>query len=89
MPTAIEVGMHVGVFLRGFAIVALTASNVAQIAGGHWVGAFLNGGAISWVWWTNARQAAHSRACYGRFAYALGAAMGTVFGMWAVSWIYG
>lgn len=88
MCTGTEAGAHVGVFLRGFAIVCLTASNVAQIAGQHWIGAFVNGCAISWVWWANAHQAAHSQATYGRLAYAIGAGLGTITGMWAVTWIY-
>lgn len=83
------VGAHVGVFWRGLLIVTLTASNVAQIAGQHWVGAFVNGAAISWVWWRNSHQAAHSQARYGQACYALGAGIGTVLGMWIIQRVYG
>mgnify|MGYP003340857309 FL=1 len=38
------------------------------------------GGAISWVWWQNARDASHSRVTCGRVWYAVGAAAGTVMG---------
>jgi hypothetical protein len=85
-PTSLRA--HLSVFWRGFLIVSLTSSNVAQIAGGHWLGAFLNGFAISFVWWQNSRAAAHSTATYGREGYALGAACGTVAGMWLVRAIY-
>lgn len=80
---------HLRVFWRGLLIVTLTASNVAQIAGRHWLGAFLVGAAISYVWWTNSRTAAHSQATYGRECYALGAGCGTVFGVWLVQMVYG
>jgi len=66
---------------RGFVIVFLTALNVVQIAGGHYGGAFIVGGAISWVWFGNSRTAAHTNAPYARQAYALGAALGTIAGM--------
>ena len=79
---------NVQVFLRGFIIVALTAANVSQIAGHHWIGAFFNGGAISWVWWRNSHTAAHSKVTYGQLLYALGAGCGTVVGMFVVDWMY-
>ena len=87
--TAQTLGAHLGVFWRGLLIVTLTASNVAQIAGGHWLGAFVNGAAISWVWFSNARVAANSHARYGRECYALGAGIGTIFGMWIIQRVYG
>lgn len=77
------------IFGRGFLIVTLTASNIGQIAAHHWVGAFLGGFAISFVWWGNSRGAAHSNVVYGREAYALGAGCGTVFGMFLVKVLYG
>jgi hypothetical protein len=80
---------HLHVFGRGFLLVCLTASNVAQVAGGHWHGAFVNGFLISWLWWRNSRTAAHSDAKYGQGAYALGAGLGTVAGMMVVRMIYG
>lgn len=73
--------IHLLLALRGFTIVLLTSLNVVQIAGGHYGGAFVVGGAISWVWFGNSRTAAHSQAPYARQAYALGAALGTIAGM--------
>lgn len=76
-------------FLRGFVIVALTATNTGQIAGKHWLGAFLVGFGISFVWFSNARSAAHSELRWAREAYALGAATGTSTGMLIVRLLYG
>ena len=69
------------IFLRGWIIVTLTACNVRQIADGHFAGAFVIGGAISWVWWGNSHNAAHIALPLARHAYAAGAAAGTVTGM--------
>ena len=69
-------------FWRGFLIVALTAFNVTNIARGQFGLAFAGGFGISFVWWTNSQNAAHNHARFAREAYALGAALGTVFGMW-------
>ena len=80
---------HVLAFVRGFAIVALTSMNVAQIAGGHYLGAFAGGVAISWVWFVNARGAAHGTEPHLRECYALGAGLGTVFGMLLIHALYG
>jgi len=66
---------------RGFAIVLLTALNVVQISRGHYLGAFVVGGAISWTWFGNSRTAAFSEARFARHAYAFGAAVGTLTGM--------
>lgn len=87
--TGQAVGAHVGIFWRGLLIVALTSSNIMQIAEQHWLGAFVNGFAISWVWWKNSNRAAHSEARYGQAAYALGAGLGTIFGMWLIQRVYG
>jgi hypothetical protein len=74
---------------RGFLIVLLTSTNVGMISGQHWAGAGLGGVAISFVWWTNARSAAHVDALYARECYALGAGIGTICGMQLVKLIYG
>lgn len=68
-------------FLRGFALVALVALNTRQIAGGHYGGAFVVGGAISLVWWQNSSAKREDVPGAG-ITYALGAACGTVLGMW-------
>lgn len=67
---------------RGFVIVALTAANVRQVSQGRYGHAFLVGCAISAVWWWNSRSAAHSDEPGAWLAYALGAGIGTVTGMW-------
>jgi hypothetical protein len=80
---------YLSIFARGFIIVAMTATNVGQIAGRHWGGAFCVGFGISFVWWMNARSAARADLAGLRECYALGAASGTVFGMALVRYIYG
>ena len=80
---------QLAIFGRGFVIVALTATNVGQVAGRHWLGAFVVGFGISFVWFTNSRTAARTEVSFAREAYALGAAAGTVFGMWVVRVCYG
>lgn len=72
---------YVRLFFRGFVQVALVSANVAQIAAGHYSGAFFIGTAISVVWYSNTRTANRvelpgAAACYG-----LGAGAGTVVGM--------
>ena len=69
------------VFLRGFVLVALVAMNTRQIANGRYVGAFLVGGLISFVWWANSSATREQFKGAGAL-YALGAAVGTVVGMW-------
>lgn len=73
---------HLQTFGRGFALVTLTAANVSMIAAGRFSGAFLCGFLISWVWWTNARGTVIGDGPWLREAYAAGAAMGTICGMW-------
>lgn len=80
---------RLSIFTRGFVIVTLTATNVGQVAGRHWAGAFVVGFGISFVWWMNSRSAARSDLRFARECYALGAASGTIFGMWLVKVIYG
>lgn len=68
-------------FLRGFLLVTLVSMNTRQVAAGRYAGAFIIGGLISLVWWANSsakrEQFTGAGACY-----ALGAAVGTVLGMW-------
>lgn len=73
---------HLRLLLRGFLIVAVTAYNVRNIAHGQYTHAFAGGFAISFLWWGNSRGAAHTEMRYARECYALGAALGTVVGMW-------
>jgi hypothetical protein len=69
------------VFLRGFALVTLVALNTTQIASGNFGGAFVVGGGISLLWWSNSSKKREDVRGAG-LAYALGAACGTCFGMW-------
>lgn len=73
---------YLKVWWRAFAIVSCTAANVVNVSGGHYGFAFLTGGLLSAIWWGNSRTAAHSVLPRAGAAYALGAACGTVFGMW-------
>ena len=73
--------IYLRVFLRGFILVALVAANTTQIARGQYIGAFLVGGLISFVWWANSSAQRESFKGAG-VLYAFGAAVGTVAGMW-------
>ena len=68
-------------FLRGFLLVALVAANTRQIANGRYLGAFVVGGLISAVWWSNS-SAKREQFSGAGVLYALGAAVGTVTGMY-------
>lgn len=81
--------LRAATFSRGFALVACTAANVRQIASGHYGGAFVLGCAISWLWFRNARGAAHDSVPYLRECYALGAGCGTITGMLLMRAVYG
>ena len=70
------------VFLRSFVVVTFVAMNTRQIAAGHYGGAFLCGGLISYFWWRNAGKASTDRSHAAAFCYGLGAACGTMLGMW-------
>lgn len=76
-------------FARGFALVALTAGNVGQIAAHRYVGAGICGFLISWLWFRNAKGAAHDSLPWLRECYAAGAGCGTVAGIWIVRALYG
>jgi len=75
------VNPYVRVFCRGFVLVALVALNTRQIASGNYLGAFMVGGLISAVWWSNSSKEREDVTGAGA-VYAFGAACGTVFGMW-------
>ena len=70
------------IWWRAFAIVSCTAANVVNVSQGHFGAAFITGGVLSAIWWGNARTAAHSPVIGARYAYAFGAACGTIFGMY-------
>jgi hypothetical protein len=68
-------------FFRGFVMVALVAANTRQIANGRYGMAFIVGGLISLTWWANSSKDRPDFRGAG-VVYALGAACGTVAGMW-------
>lgn len=68
--------------LRAFAQVSAVAWNVSNIAAGQYGLALVSGAAVSWIWWANSRTAARYDGLAPRVCYTLGAALGTVFGMW-------
>lgn len=72
----------ISLFVRAYLQIALVSANVANIAAGHYVWAFLTGFGISYVWWLNARSAGRVEGRGGHLAYALGAACGTITGMY-------
>lgn len=74
-------GLAAWVFLRGFVIVALVSLNTRQIAQGRYESAFVVGGLISAMWWSNSSAKREQFKGAGAL-YALGAACGTVVGMW-------
>lgn len=74
--------IYLRLFARGFVIVALTSWNVRHIAALQYPWAFAGGFGISFIWFTNSRTAAHSEVTWAREVYAIGAALGTMFGMW-------
>ena len=76
---------QLSLFLRGWLQVALVSANVVQVSQQRYGAAFVTGGAISLVWWHNAHSAGRNDVAGGGFAYALGAACGTVSGMWLAS----
>ena len=72
---------YLRLFGRAFLQVSLVAANVAQIAQGRYVGAFVVGSAISFLWFRNAREAGRSEVPGAAAVYALGAGLGTAMGM--------
>ena len=78
---------HLAIALRGFGIVFVTAANVLQVSHGHYGGALVGGFLISFLWWTNSYMA-KTHVPGASFAYAAGAALGTVSGMWVTAWFY-
>jgi hypothetical protein len=68
-------------WLRGFVQVSLVACQTTQIAHGKYDGAFVVGWLISFVWWWNSSARREDVTGAGA-VYALGAACGTVIGMW-------
>ena len=76
-------------FLRGWFLVMLVASNTVQIAHRHYVGATIVGFGISMIWWMNAGSSGRSTDWRDGIYYATGAATGTLTGLLATQWWYG
>lgn len=71
----------IGLALRGWLMVSLVSLNTIQIAHGRMAHAAAVGFCISLLWWTNSSK--HRCDANGAgMAYAAGAALGTVTGMW-------
>jgi hypothetical protein len=68
-------------FVTGFLQVSLVAAGTVFQSHFNYLPAFLNGFAISAVWWFNARSAGRAKQPLAFLAYALGAATGTIAGM--------
>lgn len=75
-------------FARGFLVVSLVAVNTYQLAHEHFLGAFIVGFLISLTWWFNAGTSGRSVDRNDGFFYALGAATGTVTGLFLVTRFY-
>ena len=73
--------LYLPIFCRAFLQVSLVALNVSQIAKGNYLGGFFVWGAISWLWFWNARSAGRDDVRGAAVVYTLGAATGTVTGM--------
>ena len=84
---SVEATRGLWLFWRAFAIVGLTAANVAMIAH-QWPGAaFGTSAGISLLWWGNT-QAVHGQDFPGaRWWYGLGAGCGTVVAMTLTGWL--
>ena len=82
--------IYLRLMARGFWIVLLTAMNVIQVTGGHYVGAFWIALLISMTWWTNAYTVSLQQVPprVGAMCYGLGVACGTVTGMALLRWWY-
>jgi hypothetical protein len=66
---------------RGWLMVSLVSLNSIQIIHQRYASAAVVGFCISWLWWTNSSK----HRCETRWAgtvYAMGAAAGTLTGMW-------
>jgi hypothetical protein len=73
--------IYLRLWLRGFVQVSLVACQTTQIAKGSYNGAFVIGWLISAVWWSNSSAKRDDVKGAGA-VYALGAACGTIAGMW-------
>jgi multidrug transporter EmrE-like cation transporter len=74
-------------FLSAFLQVALVAANTWQISKQHFLGAFIVGTLLSFVWTFNIRKIVIGT-MPERIAYSFGAGFGTVVGMFIAVYFY-
>lgn len=74
-------------FLSGIIQVLLVATNTYQIAHKKWIGCFVVGFLISFVWTFNVKKIAFGT-IKDRILYATGAAFGTILGLMLSTYIY-
>lgn len=73
---------------RAAAQTGLITANTYQVAHGHWLGVFVVGCAISWLWWANAGHAGRSTDPFDGLIYGLAAGVGSVSGLLIAEWVY-
>ena len=78
---------EIGLFFTGFLQVFLVAMNTYQIAHKYWVGCFVVGFLISFIWSWNVKKIAFGKLSE-RIIYASGAACGTIAGLLFVTFLY-
>jgi hypothetical protein len=74
-------------FLTGMVQVLLVAINTYQLAHKKWIGCFIVGFLISFVWTYNVKRIAFGK-FWERVIYALGAAVGTIIGLFISIFFY-
>jgi len=79
---------YVKLFFMGMLQVTLISANTWQIANEKWLGMFLIGFSISAVWVFNVKRAAFGN-WIDRIVYPLGAACGSLLGVYLTKTIYG
>lgn len=78
---------EVSLFLTALLQVLLVAVNTYQLAHKKWIGCFIVGFAISFIWTFNVRRIAIGK-LRERIVYALGAAVGTLLGLLLSIYVY-
>lgn len=79
--------MEIELFLSGMIHVLLVAINTYQLAHKKWVGCFIIGFLISFIWTFNVKKIAFGKNAE-RIIYAFGAAVGTVLGLALSTFFY-
>jgi hypothetical protein len=82
-----DIKLHTKLIFSGMLHVLLVAVNMYQIAHQKWVGCFVVGFLISFVWSFNVQKIAFSTISQ-RVSYSVGAAIGTITGLFLSTYIY-